>query len=97
MLKSTQNVFFQRNSPSLGYSLINYIYENCQSLFHVTFRVLFLFSCFKISQQLDVISRLERDLSESSRDLENLNEKASEDVSGKEGEPFLNNNTYFQD
>ena len=44
-----------------------------------------------------MISRLERDLSESSRDLENLNEKASEDVSEKEGEPFLNNNTYFQD
>lgn len=46
----------------------------------------------EISQQLDVISRLERDLNESSRELENLKEKTADDVS-VEGELFLNNNS----
>lgn len=46
----------------------------------------------QISQQLDVISRLERDLNESSRELENLKEKTADDVS-VEGELFLNNNS----
>ena len=57
----------------------------------------FSFSVFQISQQLDVISRLERDFSDSSRELEDLREKTAEDVSAEGGEPFLNNNTYFQD
>ena len=39
-----------------------------------------------------MIGRLERDLNESSRDLENLRQKAAEDVSA-DGEPFLNNHT----
>ena len=55
------------------------------------------FSHSQISQQLDVIGRLERDLSESSRELEHLKEKTAEDVSAEGEEPFLNNNTYFQD
>jgi len=38
-----------------------------------------------------VIGRLERDLNESSRDLENLRQKAAEDVSA-DGETLLNNN-----
>ena len=38
-----------------------------------------------------MISRLERDLNESSRDLDNLRQKAAEDVSA-DGEPFLNDN-----
>ena len=37
-----------------------------------------------------MIGRLERDLNESSRDLENLRHKAAEDVSA-DGETFLNN------
>lgn len=37
-----------------------------------------------------MIGRLERDLNESSRDLESLRQKAAEDVSA-EGEPILNN------
>lgn len=51
----------------------------------------------EISQQLDVISQLERDLSESSRALENLRETAAEDVSADGEKLLLNNNTYFQD
>lgn len=38
-----------------------------------------------------MIGRLERDLNESSRDLENLRQKAAEDVSA-DGETLLNNN-----
>lgn len=37
-----------------------------------------------------MIGRLERDLNESSRDLENLKQNAAEDVSA-DGETFLNN------
>ena len=37
-----------------------------------------------------MIGRLERDLNESSRDLENLRQKGAEDVSA-DGETFLNN------
>lgn len=37
-----------------------------------------------------MIGRLERDLNESSRDLENLRQTATEDVSA-DGETFLNN------
>lgn len=38
-----------------------------------------------------MIGRLERDLNESSRDLENLRQKAAEDVSA-DGETFITNN-----
>jgi len=43
-----------------------------------------------------VIGRLERDLNESSRDLENLRQKAAEDVSA-DGETLLNNNNNNDD
>lgn len=56
-----------------------------------------LFSLSQISQQLDVISQLERDLSESSRALENARETAAEDVSADGEKLLLNNNTYFKD
>ena len=50
---------------------------------------------FQISQQLDVIRKLERDLNQSNRDLESLGQQAKEDVSGGGqyfSEDHLNNN-----
>lgn len=68
-----------------------------RNLFSLINHSLKLFSLSQISQQLDVISQLERDLSESSRALENARETAAEDVSADGEKLLLNNNTYFKD
>ena len=51
---------------------------------------------FQITQQLDVIHKLERDLNQSSRDLDNLQQQTTEDVS--DGQQYSNedqfNNNY---
>ena len=78
--------YYEDDGDNVIYVYTNYVYT-------VTNTTLL---SFQITQQLDVIHKLERDLNQSSRDLDNLQQQTTEDVS--DGQQYSNedqfNNNY---